>query len=146
MIFFNEKKLSKIRIIFDIENWLWKSEIGNFRSLDLERVLIYQKFFFWKSAIFHSIKLPFDADVAEKILNIIYYWEMKKRNISAFDLCVMCGEPSYRGNYTSKQIEVILEGNKRKACNRITMPSRTWSLILLIGQKFSFSTYIRCKI
>ena len=23
----------------------------------------------WKSAIFHSIKLPFDAEVAEKILN-----------------------------------------------------------------------------
>ena len=25
------------------------------------------------SAIFHSIKLPFDAEVAEKILNGIYY-------------------------------------------------------------------------
>ena len=25
LIFFNEKKLRKIRIIFDIENWLWKS-------------------------------------------------------------------------------------------------------------------------
>ena len=68
-----KKKLRKIRIIFDIENWLWKSEIGNFRSLDLERVLIYQKNFLWKSAIFHSIKLPFDAEVAEKILNVIYY-------------------------------------------------------------------------
>ena len=49
LIFFNEKKkLRKIRIIFDIENWLWKSEIGNFRSLDLEWVLIYQNFFFMK--------------------------------------------------------------------------------------------------
>jgi hypothetical protein len=45
MIFFNEKKYGKIRIIFDIENWLWKSEIGTFRSLDLERTLIYQKTF-----------------------------------------------------------------------------------------------------
>ena len=27
----------------------------------------------WKSAIFHSIKLPFDAEVDEKFLNVIYY-------------------------------------------------------------------------
>ena len=65
--------MRKIGIIFDIENWLWKSEIGNFRSLDLERVLIYQNFFLWKSAIFHSIKLPFDVQAAEKILHVIYY-------------------------------------------------------------------------
>ena len=31
-------------------------------------------FFLWKSAIFHSIKPPFDAKVAEKFLNGIYYW------------------------------------------------------------------------
>ena len=43
MIFFNEKKLRKIWIIFDIKNWLWKSEIGIFRSIDLERMLIWQK-------------------------------------------------------------------------------------------------------
>ena len=55
-------------MIFDIENWLWKSEIGTFRSLDLERTLIYQKV--WgKSVIYHSIKLPFDVEVAEKLLN-----------------------------------------------------------------------------
>ena len=42
-----------------------------FWSLDLERMLIYQKIFFWKSAIYHSIKLPFDAEVAEKFLNVI---------------------------------------------------------------------------
>jgi hypothetical protein len=35
----------KIRTIFDIENWLWKSEIGTFPTLDLERTLIYQKTF-----------------------------------------------------------------------------------------------------
>ena len=65
-----KKKLRMIPIIFDIENW--KSEIDNFRSLDLERVLIYQNFFLWKSAIFHSIKLPFDVQAAEKILHVIY--------------------------------------------------------------------------
>ena len=55
LIFFNEKKLRKIQIIFDIENWLWKSEIVNFRSLDLERVLIYQKFFYEKVLIFTQL-------------------------------------------------------------------------------------------
>ena len=35
-----------------IENWLWKSEIGNFWSLDLERVLIYQKIFLIKKCYF----------------------------------------------------------------------------------------------
>ena len=45
-----------------------------FRSLDLERMLIWQNFFLWKSAIFHSIKLPFDAEVAKKFLNVIYIY------------------------------------------------------------------------
>ena len=67
LIFFNEKKLRKIRIIFDIENCLWKSEIGNFRSPDLERVLIYQKIFFYEKVLFFT---QFDAEVAEKILNV----------------------------------------------------------------------------
>ena len=40
-----KKKLRKIRIIFDVENWLWKSEIVIFPSLDLERRLIWQKKF-----------------------------------------------------------------------------------------------------
>ena len=38
-----------------------------FRLLDLEQMLIWQ-FFLWKSAIHHSIWLPFDAEVAEKNL------------------------------------------------------------------------------
>ena len=66
-----KKKFRKLRIIFDIENWLWKSEIGIFWSLDLECTLIYPKCFLWKSAIFHSITLPFDAEVAEKFWNVI---------------------------------------------------------------------------
>ena len=45
MIFFDEKKFGEIQIIFDIENWLWKSDIATFLSLDLERMLIYQNFF-----------------------------------------------------------------------------------------------------
>ena len=31
------------------------------------------KKYIWKSAIYHSIKLPFDAEVAKKFLNVIYY-------------------------------------------------------------------------
>ena len=64
MIFLNEKKIGKIRTIFDIENWLWKSGVGTFQPLDLERTLIYHK-----TAIYHSIKLPFYVEVAEKFLN-----------------------------------------------------------------------------
>ena len=55
-------------MIFDVENWLWKSEIGIFQSLDLERMLIWQFFYYSrKIAIFHS----FDAVVDEKFLNVI---------------------------------------------------------------------------
>ena len=44
--------MRKIWITFDIENWLWKSEIGIFWSLDLEGVLIWQKFSFMKKYYF----------------------------------------------------------------------------------------------
>ena len=81
LIFFNEKKkFRKIRIIFDIENWLWKSEIRIFQSPPAKRTLICHFFFLWKSAIFHSIKLPFDAEVAEKFLNGIYSTGTYKQN------------------------------------------------------------------
>ena len=36
-----------------------------------------KRIFLWKSAIFHSIKPPFDAEVAEKFLNGIYYLSSK---------------------------------------------------------------------
>ena len=51
-------------MIFEVENWVWKSEISIFRSLDLEWKLIYQKHFF-------TSQLPFDAQVAEHFLNVI---------------------------------------------------------------------------
>jgi hypothetical protein len=65
------QKKRKIQIIFDIENWIWKSEIGIFWLLDLEQMLIWH-FLGGKGAIFLSIKLPFDAEVDEKFLNVIY--------------------------------------------------------------------------
>ena len=48
-----KKKLRKIRIIFDIENLLWKSEIVIFWWLDLERMLICQ-FFFYEKVLFST--------------------------------------------------------------------------------------------
>ena len=56
-------------MIFDIENWLWKSEfhdlmarflIGRWSAKDLLQL---------ESAIYHSIKLGFEGQVAKKILN-----------------------------------------------------------------------------
>ena len=35
-------------------------------------MLIWQKIFLWKSVIFHSITLPFDTEVDEKLSNVIY--------------------------------------------------------------------------
>ena len=35
LIFVNEKKLRKIQIIFDVENWLWKSNFGTFLHLPI---------------------------------------------------------------------------------------------------------------
>ena len=54
---------------FNLENTLFNKIMLMFRSLDLDVDLT--KIFFWKSAIYHSIKLPFDAKVAEK--NLKYY-------------------------------------------------------------------------
>ena len=54
LIFFNEIKMRKIRIIFEIENWLWKLEIGSFPLLDLEQILIW-KLFFYEKVIFFTI-------------------------------------------------------------------------------------------
>ena len=44
------------------------------------------KFFLWKSAIYHSIMLPFDAEVAKKILNVIYWSLSHSRFINNLDL------------------------------------------------------------
>jgi hypothetical protein len=39
-----EKKLRKIRMIFDIENWLWKSNFGIFLQLAINPKLKIQQF------------------------------------------------------------------------------------------------------
>ena len=65
-----------------------------FQSLDLELMLIYQKFVLWKSAIFHSIKLPFHVQAAEKILHVIYYATMNSIALTLV-LCKNVLEPSW---------------------------------------------------
>ena len=52
--FFKEKKFRKIRIIFDIENWLWKSEIRIFQPPPAKRILICQKNFFYGKVLFST--------------------------------------------------------------------------------------------
>ena len=62
------KKIIKIWIIFDFE-----SQKSGFFNRHLPNIRwSAKKIFLWKSAIFYSIKLPFDAEVVEKILNGIY--------------------------------------------------------------------------
>ena len=63
-----KKKLRKIQIIFDIKNWLWKSEIGIFQSLDLERTLIYHFFPFYEKVLFST---PLSYHLMRKLLKNI---------------------------------------------------------------------------
>ena len=72
LIFFNEKKIKKDSDNFWHRKLTLKVRNKDFQSPPAKRTLICQKKILWKSAIFHSIKLPFDAEVAEKILNGIY--------------------------------------------------------------------------
>ena len=46
LMFFIDKKLRKIPMIFDIENWLWKSNFGTFCHLSITPILKIQKFSF----------------------------------------------------------------------------------------------------
>ena len=70
-IFFNEKKIEKDfdnfwhrKLTLKVRNW--HVSFTSFRMyVDLSKKKL------WESAIFHSIKLPFDAEVAEKFLNVI---------------------------------------------------------------------------
>ena len=79
--------------MFFIIDIFWKLQFLNhfvtkimpiFQSPPAKRTLICQNIFLWKSAIFHSIKPPFDAEVAEKFLNGIYYLRTWMRNTNNF--------------------------------------------------------------
>ena len=50
MVSFNEKRLRKIAVIFDIENWLWKSNFGTFDTSLLHQFSKFYNFrqkYFW---------------------------------------------------------------------------------------------------
>ena len=73
--FIEEYQFRGIFVAIDI---FWKIHFLNhfvtkimpiFQSPPAKRTLICQNFFLWKSAIFHSIKPPFDGEVAKKFLN-----------------------------------------------------------------------------
>ena len=71
MIFLNEKKKLErfgqfLTKKIDFESQKSGFSITQFRAdVDLPKKKI------WKNAIFHSIKLPFDAETAEKFLKVI---------------------------------------------------------------------------
>ena len=45
LVLFNEKKLRKIPMIFDVENWLWKSNFGTFWHVPTTPILKIQWFY-----------------------------------------------------------------------------------------------------
>ena len=75
LIFFNEKKIDE-----DSDNFWHRKLTLKVRNCHFSiawfraEVDLTKKFVLWKSAIFHSIILPFDEQFAEKILNVIYCW------------------------------------------------------------------------
>ena len=44
-----------------------------FQSLDLEQLLTKNSFYEKMMSMYHSTKLTFDAEFAEKFLNVVYY-------------------------------------------------------------------------
>ena len=79
--------------------------IAIFWLLNLECTLIYQKSFFMKSAIYHSIKLPFDVEVnknSKMVSSVHYMWyvcEVKVDSITAL-LCLITYVQGGEKNWT----------------------------------------------
>ena len=71
--------MRKIWITFHIENRHWKSEIDIFRSLESWCSSDKKNVFIEKCDFSFNFKLPFDAEVDEKFLNVIYWlWQSVK--------------------------------------------------------------------
>ena len=118
-----------------------------FQSLDLERRLIRQKNCFMKSAIFHSINLPFGAQVAEKILNVIYNteegWHMLL--VTFFSLAIRLRPFILHRNFGSDFVvkhkekgrhakkphttTVIIRKKYKKILHRLVYPFNFWILL-----------------
>ena len=63
------KKIGMILMIFDIENWLWKSDFRDLQARFLIGRQSAKDLLQWESAIYHSIKLGFEGPAAKKFLN-----------------------------------------------------------------------------
>ena len=64
---FSASQIIRIFVNFLVVDIFWKLQILKHFKTDVDLT----KKNSWKSASYHSIKLPFDAEVAEKILNYI---------------------------------------------------------------------------
>ena len=56
VVFFIEKKIRKIQMIFDTENWLWKSDLGTFWRSMWTSVKVKSKNYFYFTDFFAKIK------------------------------------------------------------------------------------------
>ena len=102
LIFFNEKKIRKIRMIFDIENWLWKSDLGTFWRPLWTSVKVKSKNYFSftnfltkiKPLLTHSRKTPplrshYYASSQLKRDSIKLELEFQKTKTHALTLCML---------------------------------------------------------
>ena len=118
-----------------------------FWSLDLERMLIYQKKFLWKSAILHSIKLPFDVQAAEKNLTCYLFFNHQYNNlyhhIPRPQLLLICINYDFLGSLPrggastqcnvwwgqNLEIQAPTPHHRRPGCIQ-TLPSSGWGRLL----------------
>ena len=102
LIFFYEKKIRKIRMIFDIENWLWMSELGPFWRPLWTSVKVKSKNYFSftnfltkiKPLLTHSRKTPplrshYYASSQLKRDSIKLELEFQKTKTHALTLCML---------------------------------------------------------
>ena len=86
LIFFNEKIFRKIRTIFDVENWLWKSEFCNFQQL-LRKITQYIKKLLGSSLAFSLKEDPVRcAKVCDKSWVILSVIPIPKRITCTYQL------------------------------------------------------------
>ena len=143
LIFFNEKKkLRKIRIIFDIENWLWKSEIGNFRSLDLEQC--------WSTKIFFMKKCYFSLIWCESWWKILKCYLLCKSyslfiHFSLYILGMYILQASYQHplwNFVQERNCFLLSHYTLAVCSTGKSLCKEWNYYAINQEKFIKSRFL----
>ena len=122
-IFFIEEY--QIKGIFFVIDIFWKLQFLKrfvtkimpfFQSPTAKHTLIYQIFFLWRSAIYHSIMLPFDAEVAEKFLigmyllisHHVHLFNSSKDIIIIKSKLLVCAHVCRCGNLCANNINFLL--------------------------------------